>query len=175
METDEPFNKLHATWSQDSNSETCPPQMAARRAAILLGCYRTGDANDPDTYCAAIAAVLSRYSKDVVTYVTDPRTGIAGECKWLPAVAEVKEACVKRQAYLDRLRDFDKRFANRKSVPCLPPRDRKAPGARADVCIDRSAPQYSALLEWTKTADAIDWKFDGKGELWVTRSALQMG
>jgi hypothetical protein len=59
----------------------------------LLGCYRTGDANDPEVYVAAVFAVLSDYPLDIVTAVTDPRTGIASKLKWLPTIAEVKAAC----------------------------------------------------------------------------------
>jgi hypothetical protein len=36
---------------------------AAERARLLLGCYRTGDANDPETYVAAITAILSRSTR----------------------------------------------------------------------------------------------------------------
>lgn len=66
---------------------------AAERARLLLGCYRTGEANDPQTYVAAITAVLSRYPVDVITAVTHPVTGLPIEVKWLPSVLEVREAC----------------------------------------------------------------------------------
>jgi hypothetical protein len=75
------------------------PQIAAQRAALLLGCYRRGDANDPVTYSAAVTAVLIGFPEHVVEYVTDPRTGIPSELEWLPSVAQVKQACIKRQAY----------------------------------------------------------------------------
>src|SRR4051812_40675540 len=39
---------------------------AAERAKLLLGCYRTGEANDPQTYVAAITAVLSRFPEEVM-------------------------------------------------------------------------------------------------------------
>ena len=110
----EQFKTLRGTWSTGSQSSaTCPPQIAAQRAALLFGCYRRGDANDPDTYCTAVAAVLTGFPQHVVEYVTDPRTGIPGTEQWLPSVAEVKQACIKRQAYLDRLEDFDRRFGSR--------------------------------------------------------------
>ena len=59
----------------------------------MLGCYRTGDANDPETYVAAITATLARYPEQVITAVTHPSTGIIVEVKWLPSVMEVREAC----------------------------------------------------------------------------------
>lgn len=66
---------------------------AAERAQMMFGCYRKGDANDPETYTAAVAAILSEYSPDVVQRVTDPRTGIPRRMKFMPNPAEVSEIC----------------------------------------------------------------------------------
>ncbi len=63
------------------------------RAKILLGCYRTGDANDPETYVAAVTAVLAHYQEEVITEVTHPVTGLPSKKGWLPTVKEVSEAC----------------------------------------------------------------------------------
>ena len=60
---------------------------------LMFGCYRRGDANDPDTYTAAIAAVLAEYPPEVVKAVTDPRTGLPRKVSWLPTVKEVSDAC----------------------------------------------------------------------------------
>ena len=68
----------------------------ARYAKILLGCYRTGDANDPAIYSGAIIAVLSDYPLDVVAACVDPRTGLPAQSKWLPTVAEIKDFCEAR-------------------------------------------------------------------------------
>jgi hypothetical protein len=68
-------------------------QYATDRARLLLGCYRTGDANDPETYVAAIAATLARYSEKVITSVTHPVTGLPKAKSWLPTVKEVFDAC----------------------------------------------------------------------------------
>jgi hypothetical protein len=59
----------------------------------MFGCFRKGDANDPEIYVAAIAAVLSEYPESVVDFVTDPRTGLPRTCKFLPQVSEVSDAC----------------------------------------------------------------------------------
>jgi hypothetical protein len=59
----------------------------------MFGCYRKSEANDPETYVAAIAAVLSEYPADVVQWVTDPRRGIPRKLRWPPNPAEVVEAC----------------------------------------------------------------------------------
>ena len=66
----------------------------AQRAAVLFGCYRRGDANDPETYTAAITAILSEYSMEVIQHVTDPRTGLARKTNFLPTVQEVDAACM---------------------------------------------------------------------------------
>lgn len=66
---------------------------AAARAKLLLGCYRTGDANDPETYVAAITAVLARYPETVITAVTHPVTGLPSKKGWLPTVKEVSDSC----------------------------------------------------------------------------------
>lgn len=66
---------------------------AAMRAKILLGCYRTGEANDPETYVAAITAILARYPQEVITAVTHPASGLPSKKNWLPTVKEVADAC----------------------------------------------------------------------------------
>lgn len=151
-----------------NNSATCPPQIAAHRAALLFGCYRRGDANDPDTYCRAAAAVLSRFSQNVVEYVTDPRTGIPSTCDWLPSVAEIKKACIARQTYLDRLDDYDRRFGSRPPVLSLP-FDRTRPGRRANVFVPASSPHYSRCAQRVATANPVDWKHDPEGRpgIWI--------
>jgi len=74
---------------------------AAERARILLGCYRTGDANDPETYVAAVTAVLARFPEQVITQVTHPVEGLPRLKSWLPTVKEVFDAC--REASLPML------------------------------------------------------------------------
>lgn len=77
-------------------SSTSPPPnptYAAERARLMFGCYRKGDANDPETYVAAVTAVLAEYPPDVVKRVTDPRTGIPRKMKFMPNPAEVSEFC----------------------------------------------------------------------------------
>lgn len=60
---------------------------------MLFGQFRQGEASDPETYTASIAAVLSLYPEEVIRDATDPRTGLASRCKWLPHVQEVREMC----------------------------------------------------------------------------------
>ena len=48
----------------------------------------------------AIAATLAEYPKEVIEYITDPRTGLPAKLKWLPTVAEVREACEEHRKFL---------------------------------------------------------------------------
>jgi hypothetical protein len=79
-----------------STSAQCSESFAKQRTLALLGSYRSGDAADPHVYVAAVTAVLMHYDEDVVRDVTDPVRGLPGTLKWLPAVAEVRQACEDR-------------------------------------------------------------------------------
>jgi hypothetical protein len=52
-----------------------------------------GDASDPEIFTTAIVDVLRGYPEDIVRRVTAPRDGLPGKLKWLPTVAEVRDAC----------------------------------------------------------------------------------
>jgi hypothetical protein len=73
---------------------------------MLFGCYRKGDANDPEIYTAAIASTLADFPAEVVQYVTDPRTGLASKLKWLPNVAEVREECERHMEWVRKRDDL---------------------------------------------------------------------
>lgn len=75
---------------------------AAVAAKTLLGCYRNGDASDPDIYVRAVTSVLAEYPSEVIRDVCDPRFGLPAKSKWLPTVSEVKEACEDAMAPVDR-------------------------------------------------------------------------
>lgn len=99
---------LPASMGQQENLTT----YAAERAKLLLGCYRTGDANDPATYVAAITAILARYPQEVITKVTHPATGLPSKKGWLPTVKEVVDACdeahepiIENELRLKRIKD----------------------------------------------------------------------
>lgn len=146
-------------------------EYATERAKILFGCYRRGDANDPDTYVAAVALVLSKYAVEVIKAVTDPYSGLPSKknekgYSGMPDVADVREACdneVARITRIDRLRalppvDF--------STARLP-RPAPAPGDLAKVFVPDSNVRYQSLVAWSKTeANNRLWKFD-KGGIWV--------
>ena len=95
-------------------------------ARLLLGSYRTGDANDPEVYIAGVVKILSAYPLDVCRRVVDPLDGLPSYCDWLPKFSEVKAACEKLCAptVLTRMSEWDRRtqlqIAARQEIAALP-------------------------------------------------------
>jgi hypothetical protein len=137
---------------------------------MLFGCYRRGDANDPETYVRAIAAVLSIYEPDLVREVTDPRTGIMTNEKYMsfmPNAGELKiycEAVAARQERIQRLGALPAPDFNRARLP--PPEP--APGDKATVFVPASNSHYQAFLDWSRTADVRLFKFEQRPGIWVS-------
>jgi hypothetical protein len=136
---------------------------------VLFGSYRRGDANDPDSYVAAIAAVLALYDAELMREVTDPRTGIATTEKFasfMPNAGELKIYCdgvVARRDRLEKLSALPPVDFSRARLP----RPAPAPGDLAKVFVPSSNIRYAALVEWSKTAgnDRL-WKIVDGG-IWV--------
>lgn len=152
---------------------------AAERAALLCGSYRRGDANDPDTYVAAVAAVLSMYDFEIIREATDPRFGISTTEKhraFMPNSGEIKAFC---EALAERTERLKKLAAIPRSVPV--DRRLEAPeppqGAWANIFVPEGHHRYARFVEWTKTAPAKFWKFvkssDGRPGLWIPLDVWQ--
>lgn len=114
---------------------------------MMFGCYRRGDANDPDQYVAAVAYVLSKYSTDVIKTITDPYSGLPGRktesgFSGLPDVAVVREACEAEAARVERI----KRYA---ALPPPAPRlDNPARGREvANLVVPDFSVKFPALLD----------------------------
>jgi hypothetical protein len=88
-----------ATPNRGLPSGLSQPGFPILKAGQLFGCYRKGDANDPDVYTVAVAAIFAEYPPEIVDYVCDPRTGLPRRLKWLPTIAEIAEACDLRMEY----------------------------------------------------------------------------
>jgi hypothetical protein len=172
---DQPFRKLQASRpdnSSSSPSSTNPHHLvyASQRAQVLFGSYRRGDANDPERYVAAIAAVLAHYDAELIREVTDPNTGIQTTEKyetWLPNVGELKRYC-------------DGIIAHRQNLARLgPPRQPVAPlprpealaGDMASCHVPHTHAKYPSLLEWSVTANPRCWRMgvnsDGVPGIWI--------
>lgn len=101
-----PLTGSSSSLAKTSHGHAERQNFSTERARLLLGQFRRGEANDPGTFVASVAAVLSRYSTEIVMHVTDPRTGLAVKGDWLPTVREVATEC-------DRLAAEDRRRQNR--------------------------------------------------------------
>lgn len=171
---DERSTKPQTTSSQRSERSTLQRQAeyATERAKILFGCYRRGDANDPDTYVAAVAMVLSKYAVEVIKAVTDPYSGLPSKKKesgysGMPDVADVREACdyeATRIARMERYRALPAPDFNRPRLAKPAP----SPGDLATVFVPESNPRFAMLVEWAKTADQRKWKYDGRAGIVVS-------
>ncbi len=95
----------------------------------MFGCYRKGDANDPDAYVGAVAAVLSEYPAETIKFVTDPRTGIPSRVDWMPTVGEIKRACEEHygpvRRAIEREANERKQLAERNTLAISDNRPRK--------------------------------------------------
>ena len=69
--------------------------LASRCARILFGCYGRNDANDPDVYVTAAAAVLSHFPEDLIIEATSPDQGmqVLQFKKFPPNVGEIRSYC----------------------------------------------------------------------------------
>jgi hypothetical protein len=143
---------------------------ATQRAEVLFGCYRRGDANDPDRYVTAIAAVLTLYDFELIRDVTDPRTGICTSekfCSFMPNAGELKVYCDAIDAREHRLRELGKLPRvdfNRQSLPAPAP----MPGDKATIFVPADNSEYPKLLEWSKTADQRLFRFEQRPGIWVS-------
>lgn len=135
---------------------------AKRLAPVLLGCYRTGDANDPQVYVAAIIAVLSDYAPEVQRLVCDPRAGLPSRASWLPTVAEVKSACNTEASRLERINRYQAMSRPLKRI--AGPRT-----SRANVLIRPTAPMYADAIKAAEddSAHPENWRTDAAG-IYVT-------
>ncbi len=143
---------------------------ATERAKMLFGCYRRVDANDPDTYVAALSVVLSTYDTDLIREVTDPRTGIQTSEKhmtFMPSVGELKVYCDGLAARRDRMRKLGSLPKPDFNRARLAPPERQ-PGDKATIFVPASNPRYPELLKWSETADKRLFKFEQRPGIWVS-------
>jgi hypothetical protein len=141
---------------------------------MLFGCYRRGDANDPDIYVASIARVLSSYDAELIREVSDPLTGIMTSEKYMsfmPNAGELKVYCDGVAARRERLQRLGSLPAPDFSRARLPPPEPQ-PGDKATVFVPTNNPRYAELVKWAETADKRLWKFgvssDNRQGIWVS-------
>lgn len=122
-------------------SDQSPPEYATRKAGQLMNLYRKGDAQDPATYVAGVAAVLSEYPVEIVDYVCDPRTGIARKLKWLPTIAEIVEFCDEQKRRAGIVADL-RRYGDQHRATVSDPHATESAKTRAQEWLDRTGGKY---------------------------------
>lgn len=161
------------TGSSNNSEEWKPPEPTfqarqdQRRSAWIsalsrqvLSSYRRDDFADPDGFLVQLGMVLERYPDAVIRDITSPLTGIQRRTKWPPSIAEVVEACDAEVARLARIAQA--------SSYRTAPRAERAPQHRANVFVPADNPRYAALVEKSRTADPMDWKWDNvRPGIWV--------
>ena len=68
------------------------PVEATDYAKQLLGFYPAREINDAQAYAMGISAMFSAYPAKYVRAVCNPVTGLPSRLKWLPTLADTKEA-----------------------------------------------------------------------------------
>jgi hypothetical protein len=72
--------------------DLCSEQEAAGYAARLVNFYPAREVHDARTYIIGITALMAAYPRDFVKRVCNPVTGLPSRLKFLPTIAEVREA-----------------------------------------------------------------------------------
>ena len=138
-------------------------------ALAIFSAYRRDDFANPEVFLIELGVVLEEYPDGVIAYISSPRTGIVRTAKYVPTLAEIIVACDDEVARQDRI----KRYAvlpkfQRSSYER--PADQQ--GRRANVLIRPEAPQYSAMMELSKTLPIEDWREDRDG-IWIGLGCLE--
>jgi hypothetical protein len=89
---------------------------------MLFGCYPAGSANDPEMFITAASAMLASYPEIIVERVCDPIRGLPSKNKFLPAIAEIREACEREMIWHDAVerRERDRRHTAEVLAPAPP-------------------------------------------------------
>ena len=129
--------------SPDSSNPLSDFEMAQYQEAarLLLGCYRSGDANDPDVYIAAVVRVLSGYPLDVVQRAIDPLTGIPSRMKWLPTIPEIRTQCEEIHGIQRRIKEYEER--SKQQLQERAARETSLPEPRVCYIAPRRARRYA--------------------------------
>lgn len=100
---------------------------------MLFGCYPAGSANDPEMFITAATAMLASYPELVVERVCDPLRGLPAKNKFLPAIAEIREACEREMIWHDAVerRERERRHTAEVLAPAVPATDESRARVRA--------------------------------------------
>jgi hypothetical protein len=108
---------------------------------MICGCYRRDEAQDPETFAAALAAVLADYPASIVEYAADPRTGVIKAFPMgLPSVGQIGQFLDDTLARQDRIN----RYA---ALPKTKLLERPRPKAEPNLFVPDTAHRYGAMVK----------------------------
>jgi len=76
----------------EGRAATSSIKEAADNAERLIGFYPLRQVTDPKTYVAGMTALMATFPPDLVRRVCDPATGLPSRLKFLPTLADVRDA-----------------------------------------------------------------------------------
>jgi hypothetical protein len=111
------------------------------RAKAICGCYRRDEAQDPETFAAGLAAVLSDYPVAIVEYAADPRTGVIKAFPMgLPSVGQVGQ-------FLDEMQARQERINRYAALPKAPRYVGPKLKAEPNLFVPDTAHRYGAMVK----------------------------
>jgi hypothetical protein len=121
---------------------------------MLFGCYPAGSANDPEMFITAATAMLASYPELVVERVCDPLRGLPMKSKFLPAIAEIREACEREMVWHDAVERRDRERRHTAEVLAAPP----SPTVESRGRVKAMAAELLAELNARGEPRAIDFR-----------------
>ena len=116
----------------------CTPTEAAEAVGRLLGLYPGREITDARTYAQGLTAMLAAYPRDFVKRVCNPVTGLPSRLKFLPTLADLREALDAERLRRDRI------AASARWVVAQAERQRKEAKEDAAFEANRPAPEERA-------------------------------
>lgn len=100
-----------------STDTRCTEKEAAELVTVLMGCYRRGEVESPEIFVRAAIAMFRTFPFSACRAVVDPVKGLPSKLKWLPSIAEIREALDAEIA--PSLRMAERENARRQAAPLL--------------------------------------------------------
>jgi hypothetical protein len=131
------------------------------QARQIFGAYRRDDFADPEGFLLQLGMVLERYPDAVVRDVSSPITGIQRRSENPPTIAKVVAACDAEVARAARI-------ARANAAGTVHREPRELGQNRANVFVPADNALYQAMVDKTRGADALDYRYDGeRAGIWV--------
>lgn len=141
------------------------------KARQIAGCYRRDEAHDPELFAGQLALVLGDYTREIIEYASDPRSGVVTKHPMgLPQVPQIKEFLDDLVRHAERTQQYAKQPRFQRDRDPLPPPE------RATLFVSDVAPDFDKM--WAKhvetggkesRADTRVCHFDGQRHagVWV--------